>query len=48
MLMYHTQRIVRLAETLPPSGYNSHINQYGQSVQTKTDFFDPINAYALI
>lgn len=42
MLLYHTQRVIRLAETLPKS--NDH--QYGQPVHAKVGGggFDPINA----
>lgn len=44
MLLYQTQRVINLAETLPKNKY--YYNQYGQAVQVKnSDFYDPINAY---
>lgn len=44
MLLYHTQQIIRHAENLPSGGYQTFYNQYGQPFQTKTDYYDPINA----
>lgn len=49
MLLYHTQKVVRLAETLPYSGYSSYYNQYNQPIQIQNaDHYDPINAYVFI